>query len=184
MAANPLFCIRQCAWLTWPNWFSLEGHDTIQPAPGRAPEENTWGLEPLNLYLNVNVHAEKNQRRRWWSFYTITDGIPLLGTLETELGIHLHPEVIPADFSLLWRTSSSWEMCCWRGSSPYLPLKLRCYLLWTPGGVGGQPSADHCLREELTWAALRSKPRPKHFYISSFLELRLACWTPCFCCYH
>lgn len=29
----------------------------IQLAQDGAPEENIWGVEPLNLCLNVNVHA-------------------------------------------------------------------------------------------------------------------------------
>lgn len=35
----------------------------IQPTQDGAPEENTWGLNPLNLHLNVNVHVQKTEEK-------------------------------------------------------------------------------------------------------------------------
>lgn len=50
-------CFRQHAQLPWPNWLSLESYVMIQVAQDGALGENTWGLELLNLHLNVSVHT-------------------------------------------------------------------------------------------------------------------------------
>jgi len=88
----------------------------------------------------------------------------------------------PYHSMVLWLLTSSWSwgMCHCGGSSPHLPLELCYSLLWTPGRTEGQRSADHCLDEVLSWADLRSKPRPEDYDIISSLEHRLAYWTPWF----